>query len=874
MGKRMISWVLCVLLLLSSFLPVHAEEAACSISTVEEFLTFAENCRLDSYSQGLTVYLKKSLDLTGVPFEGIPVFAGAFEGNGYTISGLSLTADGSAQGLFRYLTADAVVRNLSVAGEFHPGGSRNKVGAIAGENAGQIISCSFSGSVSGGDSVGGLVGCNTVTGVIEKSRAAGQIQGDHFVGGIAGENDGVIRNCTNEAMINTTPQQNSVELQDITMDSLTNTESANTVTDIGGIAGISTGVIRECRNSADVGYRQMGYNIGGIAGTQSGYIGSSFNHGNIQGRKEIGGIVGQMEPATVITYSQDTLQILREQLDTMSGLVNRASGNAYANAEQVSSHLGALQEQAESARDAVNELVPDENMDPDRLLAAQNALSAALGAMPGSLQGATSAAQNAAGGLVRDLQAVSGQIGAIEQTLNSASETLGGSITDVSDLDTPEQLTGKVDNCYSTGNVLGDLNVGGIAGAVAMENDLDVLQDWEQRREESLNFQSEIRAVILACRNTGTVTGKKQNAGGIAGWQSLGLVKSCTNTGAVDGTDGDYIGGIAGLSTGYIRENYAKCALLAGAFGGGIAGSGTVVTDCISMVQFLDGRENLGAILGEAAEDTLVETENPIADNFYPVLDRDMGAIDGISYAGLAEPVVLEAFLAREDLPSVFTSMSIRFLLPDGKEEWVTVPTGDTLSPERIPQIPAEAGQEAYWDGLDAIMGMPILSDMTFAAVYTAYGTVIQSDRTRENGLPILLAEGTFADEAVITLKEAGMEDLPVGEKDMPLEAWSVQISGPAAKIRYRVPENVETDRLVLLTCDGDGKWRETAYVLDGSYLVFAMEGDLEKIALTEQEPVNRMMRTAIFSGVSLIVLTGVLVWIKKRNARKKAKTK
>ena len=158
MRKRMISWVLCVLLLLSSFLPVHAEEAAYSISTVEEFLTFAENCRLDSYSQGLTVYLKKSLDLTGVPFEGIPVFAGTFEGGGYTISGLSLTADGSVQGLFRYLTADAVVRNLSVAGEFHPGGSRNKVGAIAGENAGQIISCSFSGSVSGGDSVGGLVG--------------------------------------------------------------------------------------------------------------------------------------------------------------------------------------------------------------------------------------------------------------------------------------------------------------------------------------------------------------------------------------------------------------------------------------------------------------------------------------------------------------------------------------------------------------------------------------------------------------------------------------------------------------------------------------------------------------------------------------------
>lgn len=873
MGKRIISGVLCALLLLSTLLPVRAEEAVCKISTVEEFLTFAENCRLDSYSRDLTVYLEANLDLTGVAFAGIPVFSGTFEGGRYTISGLSLTAEGSVQGLFRYLTADAVVRNLTVEGEIHPGGSRGKVGAIAGENAGQIISCSFSGSVSGGDAVGGLAGRNTVTGVIENSSAVGQIQGDHFVGGIAGENYGVIRSCTNNAMINTTPQQNSVELQDITMDTLANTEAANTVTDIGGIAGISTGVIRECRNSGDVGYRHMGYNIGGVAGTSSGYIGSCFNHGSIQGRKEVGGIVGQMEPATVITFSQDTLQILEGQLDTMSGLVSRASGNAYANAEQVGSHIGALQQQANSARDAVNALLPSENMDPDRIIAAQNSLSDALSAMPGSLQGAASAAQNTASGLIRDLQAVSGQIGAMGETIHSASENLGGSITDVSDQDTPEQLTGKVDGCYSNGDVLGDLNVGGIAGAIAMENDLDVLQDWEQRGEESLNFQSEIRAVILGCRNTGMITGKKQNAGGIAGWQSLGLIKGCTNTGKIDGTDGDYVGGIAGLSTGYIRENNAKCTLLVGAFGGGIAGSGTVVTDCMSMVQLQGGRENIGAILGEATENTLAEAENPIAGNFYPVFEQDVGAIDGISFAGMAEPMALDAFLAREDLPSVFTSMLLRFLLPDGKETCVTVQTGDTLSPERIPQIPTRDGQEARWEGLEAAENAPILSDMTFTAVYTSYSTVIQSEQTRENGLPILLAEGTFTDEGAIALVEAGTEELPVSESDTPLEAWDVQITGPAATIRYRIPEHAEAEHLVLLTCDGEGKWRETACTLDGSYLVFAMEGDMRKIALTEREPDNRLMWIAVFISAALIVLVGVLVWVKKRHVRKKAKT-
>ena len=166
--------------------------------------------------------------------------------------------------------------------------------------------------------MGGIAGVNTVTGVIENCHSMGTVSGSHFVGGIAGENMGIIRDCANHAAVNTTPRQNSVQLPDINIDSLTNTEAANIATDIGGIAGISGGVIRKCENLGNVGYRQMGYNIGGIAGTQSGYITDCVNRGHIQGRKEVGGIVGQMEPAIVIAYSKDTLQILKGQLSELS----------------------------------------------------------------------------------------------------------------------------------------------------------------------------------------------------------------------------------------------------------------------------------------------------------------------------------------------------------------------------------------------------------------------------------------------------------------------------------------------------------------------------------------------------------------------------
>ena len=46
--------------------------------------------------------------------------------------------------------------------------------------------------------------------------------------------------------------------------------------------------------------------------------------------------------------------------------------------------------------------------------------------------------------------------------------------------------------------------------------DLDVENDLEVIGENSLNFHCDARAVVLRCENRGTVTGKKENAGGKA----------------------------------------------------------------------------------------------------------------------------------------------------------------------------------------------------------------------------------------------------------------------------------------------------------------------------------------------------------------------
>lgn len=855
MNKKIISLALAVLLLLSLPSPVFAEPTELKIASLEEFLTFAKNCRLDSYSWDLQVVLECDIDLTGTDFTGVPIFGGSFDGNNHTVSGFSFTADGSDQGLFRYLTATAQVKNLTVKAQLHPTGSRSQIGGIAGVNRGSIDNCQFTGDISGSEYIGGIAGLNTVTGRIENCTVEGNLYGDHFVGGIAGSNAGVIKGCKNRSSINTTPQQNSVDISDITMDTLLNTEAVNTVTDIGGIAGGSSGVIRECENRGHVGYPQIGYNVGGIAGTQSGYIADCHNYGSIQGRKEVGGIVGQMEPALLMEYSTDTLQILEGQLGTMSSMAGQAAGNAQAHGTQLTDQLNALQGQIEDAQAALEILTPGAELpDPDEILAAQNTLSAALGAMPETLERITASGQGLASDLNRDLNGLFTQIQEMEKTIGSAKENLGGSFLDASDEDTEKDLTGKVEGCVNSGAVLADLNAGGIAGAMSLENDLDALQDWEQSGDLSLNFQSKLRGVILCCENRGTVSGKKQFTGGIVGLQSLGLVKDCTNSGKLDSEKASFVGGIAGQSLGYIRNSYAKCELWADLSAGGIAGSGAVVTDCISMVRFHGGQEKLGAILGEGEAKEL-------AGNIYLVIDRDLGAIDGISYAGQAEPVELDEFLATENLPELFKTVTVRFVFEDGTEETVSLVPGSTLDPEQIPMLPEKSGFSARFASLAETDTEHVLFDMTFLAEYTAYRNVIQS----HEDLPVVLVEGSFTDTATVTAeKSTAVPTLQWGQTH--LQTWKICSQEGGTQVRLLCPGE---DDLVVMVNTGSS-WKKLDYSRADSYLVFDLEGTEMTVAVVKAADFTFLFYVV---GGAVLLAAAIVTVLLVRKRKKQAQT-
>lgn len=858
--------LLCSLLLAALSPCALASDALLEISTAEEFLAFAENCRLDRYSSGLQVSLQEDLDLSELPFQGIPLFCGSFYGNGHTISGFSLSPEGETWGFFRYLAPGARVQELRLQGTVCASGAGQQIGGLVGYNQGYLINCSFTGQVSGSDAVGGLVGENAVTGVVESSYADGEVSGAHFVGGLAGKNYGVIRACSNRASVNATAAQNDLSLSDLTLDSLTGTEQATVATDLGGIAGISSGVLRNCENHGTVGYRNMGYNIGGIAGTQSGYITQCRNYGAVSGRKEVGGIVGQLEPAAVLDYDTDTIMILQDQLGTMTDLASHAMGNAYSGADQISGQIGSLRGQAQTARDAVDSLVPDRE-DPhlpswDTVLAAQNTLASTMESMPRTLRGIVSSAGATLDTLGEDLQSLSGQLELMGQTVDGAEEHLGASLTDVSDRDSAGDYSGKIESCQNYAPIFADGNVGGIVGAIAVENDLDVSGDWQQVGDASLNFEGQLRAVVLSCSNHASVSGKKQNVGGIAGWQSLGLLRDCLNTGAVE-SSGTYVGGAAGRSLGYIRSCYVRCTLDGEGYVGGIAGSAAIVTHCYSQVLLPEQGMNRGAVLGERT-DPLQEEQEPLAGNFYLAVDGNPGAIDSISYSGLAEPMEESAFLPMARLPEAFQTVTLSFVYPDGRVESLALPVGSSPALEVLPVLPPMEGSLGRWDGLE--LSAPCYFDRTFHGVYTPCPRVIESEQQDEAGRPLALAEGDFTASGWVQVEPC--EVVPVGG-DQLLAAWKVSTSPETHTLRLMVEDDGTDVRL--LQVEGESTV-PISYRREGSYLVFPC-GEQELLLVLAAEE-GSPLYWIIAAGGAVLLTVCLILLVRKLRKKKKAALK
>ena len=852
-------------------------EDAVYLSTPEDILKLAENCISDAWSWDKVVVLKNDIDLSGTEFTSIPTFGGTFLGQGFTVSGLRLTGEVNALGFFRYLQKTALVENLHLKGIVQPAKSGNlDIGGMVGVNSGTIKNCSFTGTVSGTERIGGIAGRNKVSGIIEGCITAGTVYGDHYIGGIAGENQGVIRSCVNEAEVNTHVDHNSVSMDGTSLESLMQKESISDATNIGGIAGTNSGVIRGCENRADIGYEKMGYNVGGIAGSQIGYITECANYGIINGSNGVGGIVGQFKPNVVLNMGENYMSELMDQMigmmGSMSGMMNSMQGM-----------MGNLSFNKDSMEESMGMLKDPSNWDPDSINAAVNEMSRSFNSM---YQNMVASGNKMTG----QMQSMMGSMSGMAETMEKLNEGLNIKINDISKEDTPENTVAKVSNCTNHAAVHGETYVGGITGIADIE-DTTAQDDIQGQLTMSTEGEMIMRLVIRDCRNMATVSATKQYAGGIIGNMTIGAVFRGMNTGSIDALNADYVGGIAGNSETYIVDSFSRSILAGNQYVGGVAGYGTEVLDCYAVTDIAAATKFAGGILGYT--DPLPDEEmGLVLNNRYYLTGENLGGIDGVCYEGATAPIAIEEFLAIETLDDCFRTVTVRFVAEGQEDTVLTVDLGKTIPVAKIPALEVGEHELYQWQLISSVtaetLGMGqaaqiqyiskerltnILFDQTYEAVFDVKNMVVTSEEKAESGRALALAIGAFDQGTTLHLTNITEQEASVGGVTV-RENWQVTMADIGVeKLHYHIPEGVDAEQIVLYVKDISGSWVQREFTVEGSYMIFPFTHGESGFALEVLPEEEFPVVSVVIAVAAVMLLVIVCKVISKRSAKKKGST-
>lgn len=148
----------------------------------------------------LNCTLTHDIDLSGTEWEPVGdrnnVYTGTFDGNGHTISNLTITKEnlsfGDDCGMFGRVGTNATIKDLTLESvRLNVGADGISIGALAGSNQGTISNCKVSGNISVTNNemqyVGGIVGWME-SGVIQYCHSSASIQGGNseYVGGVLG----------------------------------------------------------------------------------------------------------------------------------------------------------------------------------------------------------------------------------------------------------------------------------------------------------------------------------------------------------------------------------------------------------------------------------------------------------------------------------------------------------------------------------------------------------------------------------------------------------------------------------------------------------------------------------------------------------------
>ncbi|MFR4018308.1 MAG: GLUG motif-containing protein, partial [Clostridia bacterium] len=344
------------------------------LATADDLMWFAEqvNKTAKKSTSALCAVLTADIDLTGRDWTPIGTatntysdyiaYGGVFDGNGKTISGLSIDNTKKYQAFIGYAKG-AEVKALTISGSLKTS-DQYAAGIVAYGNPVTITDCTNAVTVSSAKYAAGIAASAGTGTVISGCRNTAPVSaaGD-YLGGIVATATGTteIKNCFNSADITNSGKPGgysyctggiagSVASNSVISMCGNTGEITSTIKGTGGIAGRITGTVEKCFNTGDV----TGiYETGGILGASSGKtttVESCYNTGNVSGTaptatfndtnaKGIGGIIGGVssnsnKAAVLDCYNAGTVTDSTGVSGvTAGGVIGTSIGKNYSGAE-------------------------------------------------------------------------------------------------------------------------------------------------------------------------------------------------------------------------------------------------------------------------------------------------------------------------------------------------------------------------------------------------------------------------------------------------------------------------------------------------------------------------------------------------------------
>ena len=539
----------------------------------------------------------------------------------------------------------------------------NSVGGVVGFNNGTVENCFNTGAVGGPDRVGGVVGQNYFDGTVENCYNTGAVtgavtvSGGSWVGGLSGMNYGTVENCYNTGAVTGNGGEVGGEVG-YNGGTVENCYNAYMVTGNGGVVGGVVGgnvggTVENCYNSGVV--TSNGAVAGGVVGAGgivencfflklTGAINSDLNGIGSPGSDDNAAAIGDAEMRTQSTFP--AYNLLTEKGWDFDGIGGASpiwfilegktypmlfwqiadSGNG---ADAGHSYIITTIQQLESIENifvlhnASGGVYWKLGSDIDvagYFAEGSPGYNGGSGWVPigdstysfeGSFDGNSHTVSNL---FINDSS--DDNIGLFGVVTNGTIENLGLVNAIVSGNNKVGGLIGSatdcmIENCYNTGTVNGNIQVGGVVGGNGgtidnCYNTGTVSGGGWVGGLSGMNY-----GTVENCYNTGAVTliEISYNIGGVVGFNGGGTVENCYNTGAVSGI-GYNIGGVVGvngdafLAFGGTVENCYNTGAVSGSgdyIGGVVGGNNDTVENCYNTGVFtLNGTSGycMGGVVG------------------------------------------------------------------------------------------------------------------------------------------------------------------------------------------------------------------------------------------------------------------------------------